>query len=168
MADDEPARSELADQRGDRRQAEIHPYPRRVGVQFKDDQRREHGRQHSADRAAGLLQEHRHDGDQHFGQVARFPWDEPFQPNGLVASTPANVTQTVGGSPTCGGRWNQPAHVAMADGLASSREVGSAITIVAGKPPARGAVPQVSSWPRAATICCRSSRLQSRASLEPT
>jgi hypothetical protein len=29
------------------------------------------------------------------------PWDEPFQPTGLTASTPANVTQTVGGSPAC-------------------------------------------------------------------
>jgi hypothetical protein len=33
------------------------------------------------------------------------PWDEPFQPTGLAASTPANVTQTVGGSPACALPW---------------------------------------------------------------
>ena len=70
VADDEAARSELADQRGDGDQAEIDPDPGRIGVQFGDDQRREHRRQHPADRAAGLLQKHRHDGDQHARQMA--------------------------------------------------------------------------------------------------
>ena len=91
VADDEPARSELTDQRGYGCQTEIDPNPRRVSVQFENDQRSEHRRQHSANRAAGLLQKHRHDGDQHLGQMARFLWVNPFQPKGLTASTAAAV-----------------------------------------------------------------------------
>ena len=91
MADNEPARSELADQRGDGCQTKINPNPRRVSVQFENDQRSEHRRQHSADRAAGLLQKHCHNGNQHLGQMARFPRVDPFQPKGPTASTAAAV-----------------------------------------------------------------------------
>ena len=82
VADNEPARSELPDERGDGCQSEIYPNPGRISVQFKNDQRSEHGRQHSADRAAGLLQKHRPDGDQHTGQMAKFLSMDPFQPKG--------------------------------------------------------------------------------------
>jgi hypothetical protein len=37
------------------------------------------------------LQKHRHNGDQHLGQMARFPWVDPFQPKALEASTVAAV-----------------------------------------------------------------------------
>ena len=60
--------------------------PTRISVQFENDQRSEHGRQHSADRAAGLLQKHRPDGDQHTGQMAKFLSMDPFQPKGRAAS----------------------------------------------------------------------------------
>ena len=56
-------------------------------MQFENDQRSEHRRQHSADRAAGLLQKHRHDSDQHPGQVAGFLRVDLLQPKGFSAST---------------------------------------------------------------------------------
>ena len=87
VADDEPTRSELTDQRGDGRQTEINPDPGRIGVQFEDDQRSEHRGQHSPNRATGLLQKHRHDGDQHSGQMAGFLRVDLLQPKGLAAST---------------------------------------------------------------------------------
>src|SRR5215472_1706863 len=46
-------------------------------MQFENDQRREHGRQYPADRAACLLQKHRRDGDQHAGQTG-FLWRASF------------------------------------------------------------------------------------------
>ena len=105
MPDDEPARSKLADQRGNSRKCEIDADPRRISMQFDDDQWSKHRRQHSADRAAGLLQEHRHDGDQHFRQVARFPF-EPAVPtrragsvNGARQTRPSSVA---GDGPTQG------------------------------------------------------------------
>ena len=63
-----------------------------------DDQRRQHRRQHAADRAAGLLQKHRHDGDQHAGQVARFPWMAPV-PTQTVRGV--NVAAPAGFAPWC-------------------------------------------------------------------
>jgi hypothetical protein len=44
VADDESARSELTDQRGYGCQTEIDANPGRIGVQFENDQRREHRR----------------------------------------------------------------------------------------------------------------------------
>ena len=38
-------------------------------MQIRDDQRRKHRRQRPRDRAAGLLQKHRRDRDQHTGQL---------------------------------------------------------------------------------------------------
>ena len=60
---------QLADQRGDGSQREIDPDPGSIGMQFRDDQRRKHRRQRPGDRAAGLLQKHRRDRDQHTGQL---------------------------------------------------------------------------------------------------
>ena len=101
MADDEPAGPKLTDQRRDRHEGKVNPHPGRIGVQFENDQRREHRRQHAANRATGfLLQKHRHDGDQHVGQMPDFLWVEPFQPKGRVTST----SRSPGGneSPTAG------------------------------------------------------------------
>ena len=72
VADDEPTRSQLTDQCSNGRQAEIDPHPRRIGMKFQNDQRGEHRGQYPADRTASLLKKHRHDGNQHSGQVVRF------------------------------------------------------------------------------------------------
>jgi hypothetical protein len=72
VPDDEAARSQLTDEPGNSSQREIDPNPRGIGMQFRDDQRRKHRRQRPGDRAAGLLQKHRRDRDQHLGQLNGF------------------------------------------------------------------------------------------------
>ena len=49
MADDKAAGPELPDQRCDGHQTEINADPGRIGVQFPDDQRCQHGRQDTPD-----------------------------------------------------------------------------------------------------------------------
>ncbi len=64
-------------------------------MQFENDQRGEHRRQHSPHRAAGLLQKHRHDGDQHSCQIACFLWADLFQPKRHTASTSTAIEAAV-------------------------------------------------------------------------
>ena len=64
MAHDEAAAPELRDERGGGRQGEIDADPGGIDAQIRDDRRRDHGGQGSAERDEGLLQEHRPEGKQ--------------------------------------------------------------------------------------------------------
>ena len=64
MAHDEAAAPELRDERGGGRQAEIDADPGRIDAQIRDDRRRDHCGQGSAERDEGLLQEHRPEGEE--------------------------------------------------------------------------------------------------------
>ena len=76
VTDDKAAAAHLREQRGSGGGPVIDADPGGVGVQFGDDQRRDHRRQRLADRGEGLLDEHRPEGGQHQGQSTAAPLEK--------------------------------------------------------------------------------------------
>ena len=67
VAHDEAAATELGEEGGNGRQAEIDADPRRIEPQIRDDRGRDHRGQRPAERGEGLLHEHRPEGKLEMG-----------------------------------------------------------------------------------------------------
>jgi hypothetical protein len=64
MTHDEAAAPKLGDERRGSRQGKVNADPGRIDAQIRDDRRRDHCGQGSAERDESLLQEHRPEGKQ--------------------------------------------------------------------------------------------------------
>ena len=101
MAHDEAAASELCDERGGGRDAEVDADPRRIDAEIRDDRRRNHRGQRTAERDEGLLQEHRPEGEEeviHEVLVAAPPQNIPLR-RGYIGEHDCQAHEKSGADP---------------------------------------------------------------------